>query len=1073
MACGRPVDESAPEERAPASYTPRHLAEKILTSRSALEGERKQVTVMFADVKGSVGLSEGIDPEEWHSVMDRFFAILSEGVHRFEGTINQFTGDGVMALFGAPIAHEDHAHRACHAALWLKDQLRAYADELKRTRGIAFAVRMGINSGEVIVGRIGDDLRMDYTAHGSTVGLADRLQKLADPGTVYLSEITAGLVSGFFRLRDLGTFELKGASAPTRVSELEGTGSVQTRLDLARSRGLSRFIGRDREVAVLQRALDRTLDGEGQAAAVVGEAGIGKSRLCFEMAEQCRARGIEVHHAHGVPYGRAIPLLPVVTLLRSRFGIVDGDSAASSRKKIAGTLLLRYERFKEHLPLLFEFLDVPDPERPVPDLDPDVRQQALVEVFAAVCTADGGEPAVILVEDLHWIDPGTEAFLSPLAEAVAETPTLLLVNYRPEYPGTILDKVKHEELRLRALDDEAIGGLLDDLLGPERGLRELSAQVQTNAAGNPFFVEEAIQSLIESGTLEGVRGALRLARPLDRLAIPPTVQAVIAARIDRLEEPIKEILQIAAVIGEKFDERLLGSVAERPDAELDAALRTLESAEFIYTSRLEPCCEYSFRHPLTQEVAYRTQLGDRRARIHGAVARTIEATCPENLEGCADLLAHHWEQAGDAVNTARWSLQAGSRHRARDVGESLGYYRKVLHVLEPVPDSPETLAMEATARAGILQAAAFVPVSSEELARVFEEGKAAALQSRDPRELAVLLTAFGTLQSSTGDADSALEHAKEAIRLAQKTDDPEFEASLLATVMFAYYAAGRLREGLDYAEGVDRRRGVEASREDPPGPDNFLSRGFRAMMLMHMGSPADAGRDLERSIQVGLGQGKTFSWMSGSLVDVALFTGDTRAALGHARTAVEGAEAYGSPFFTAAAYRALGAAHVLDERWDDAIEALENALGTIRETRTAMYLEGAILSNLAYARLGRGESDRAIASAEEAVASTQRIHARLGECLARWTLARVLVATRGTDGVEDVERHLDRLSVLIEETGATSYAPLLHLQRAEASRLVGNEARRDQELREAHRLFIDMGASAHADRVAGELSRSP
>src|SRR5215813_1536266 len=347
--CRKPLPEAAkpgpPPD--PRSYTPRHLAERILTSRSALEGERKQVTVLFADVKGSMDLGEKVDPEEWYRIMDRFFQILSVGVHRFEGTVDKFTGDGIMAIFGAPIAHEDHARRACYAALHLKEELRRYAEELKRTRELGFAVRMGLNSGEVVVGTIGDDLKMVYTAHGNTVGLGQRMEQLAAPDQVYLTENSAKLVSGFFRLRDLGPFELKGVSAPVRVYELEGVGALHTPLEVSRSRGFSRFVGRNAELASLEAALSRALDGNGQVVGIVGEPGVGKSRLCQEFVERCRSRGIAVYSGHGVSHGKAITYLPILELFRGFFGISERDDEKAAREKISGRMLALDETLRD------------------------------------------------------------------------------------------------------------------------------------------------------------------------------------------------------------------------------------------------------------------------------------------------------------------------------------------------------------------------------------------------------------------------------------------------------------------------------------------------------------------------------------------------------------------------------------------------------------------------------------------------------------------------------------------------------------------------------------------------------
>jgi class 3 adenylate cyclase len=384
----------------PLSYTPKHLAEKILTSRSALAGERKQVTVLFADLKGSMELAEQIDPEDWHRIMDRFFAILSEGIHRFEGTINQFTGDGIMALFGAPIAHEDHAQRACYAALHLGDGLRRYAQELKRERGLGFSVRMGLNSGEVVVGKIGDDLRMDYTAQGHTVGLAARMEDLAEPGTVFLTEATAALVSGYFRLEDLGRFTVKGVHEPLHVFGLQGVGALRTALERSRARGFSRFVGRADEMAALDAALDRAIGGNGQVVGVVADPGLGKSRLCFEFTERCRARGITVYEAHGVSHGKLIPFLPVLELFGAFFRITDEDSGQAAREKIAGRMLLLDESLGEVLSLVFDFMSVPDPERPLPPMEPEARQRQLYATVKRVVQARSRrEPGVVLLED--------------------------------------------------------------------------------------------------------------------------------------------------------------------------------------------------------------------------------------------------------------------------------------------------------------------------------------------------------------------------------------------------------------------------------------------------------------------------------------------------------------------------------------------------------------------------------------------------------------------------------------------------------------------------------------------------
>ena len=464
--CGASLSDPARsvQERDPRSYTPKHLADKILQSKSALEGERKQVTVLFADVKGSMELAEELDAEEWHALLDRFFKVLTDGVHRFEGTVNQYTGDGIMALFGAPLAHEDHAQRACFAALYLQDELRKSADELRRIEGHNFSVRIGLNSGTVVVGKIGDDLRMDYTAQGHTVGLAHRVEQIAAPDRINLTEHTAALVEGYFKLRDLGEFSLKGVRDPLRVHELEGLGAFRTRLDRSRERGFSQFVGRGREMGILEGSRDQALEANGQVIGVVGDAGVGKSRLCYEFVQSCRAKGIAVYEAHCPAHGKTVPFLPLLELLREYFGLSDRDGDAEARQKIAGTALLLDEAFREMLPLLFDFLGVPDPEQPAPSIEAEGRQRQLFAfVRRLVQVRSEREPGILFVDDLHWIDPASDAFLAQIVEAVSGTRTLLLVNFRPEYHADWMSKSLYQQLPLVPLGPEAIQQLLENL----------------------------------------------------------------------------------------------------------------------------------------------------------------------------------------------------------------------------------------------------------------------------------------------------------------------------------------------------------------------------------------------------------------------------------------------------------------------------------------------------------------------------------------------------------------------------------------------------------------------------------
>src|SRR6266542_2368943 len=768
--CGAALAPAAPAQ-APRTYTPKHLAEKILTSRSAVEGERKQVTILFADVRGSTELASELDPEEWHRIMDRFFQILAEGVHRFEGTVNEYRGDGIMALFGAPIAHEDHAQRACYAALHLRDVLRRYADELRIGKGISFAVRMGLNSGEVVVGIIGDDLRMDYTALGHTANLAARMEQIAEPGRIYLAEATAQICQGFFALRDLGRHEVRGLSQPVGVFELKDVGRMRTRLEVSRARGFSKFVGRQSEIAALEAALGRAMAGNAQIVGVVADAGTGKSRLCYEFAERCRSNGLAVYEAHAVAHGKAIPFLTLLELLRGYFGIGQQDPALAAREKIAGKVLLLEPELTEALPLLFDLLGVSDPERPTPQMDPEARQRQLFAAIRRLAHAQSRrEPTVSLIEDLHWIDRGSEAFLENLVEALPGTRSLLVVNFRPEYHAAWMQRSYYQQLPLTPLTSEAINALLRDLVGADASVRTLPDLIRERTGGNPFFIEEVVQALVEDGSLVGVKGAYKLVKPIEKVAVPPTVQAVLAARIDRLESREKHLLQTAAVIGKEFPEPVLKHIAELSEAELPESLDKLTAAEFIYEEALYPQAEYAFKHPLTQEVAYHTQLADHRARLHSSVARAVQALYPDKLDERAALIANHLEQAGEAFDAARWHARAAQWAGTHDRAAALRHGQRVRKLLGPMIDSQEVIALALASHAQILNLFWILGVSEEEAAIVFGEGKTLASEAGDVRMLASLNSGYAGLRLAHG-AEDHLDYAREAVRLADECGD--------------------------------------------------------------------------------------------------------------------------------------------------------------------------------------------------------------------------------------------------------------------------------------------------------------
>ncbi len=1071
---------SAAPERSPGAYTPKHLADRILQSRSALEGERKQVTVLFADVKGSMELASQLDPEEWHGILERFFEILSEGVHRYEGTVNQYTGDGIMALFGAPIAHEDHAQRACYAALHLRDAVRAHANEVRVRHGVPFGVRIGLNSGEVVVGRIGDDLRMDYTAQGHVVGLAQRMESLAESGHICLSEHTARLVEGYLDVRALGRTQPKGASEPVGLYDLVGVGAFRTRLDRSRARGLSAFVGRDRDMEVLEAALERARSAGGQVVGVAAEAGTGKSRLCAEFLDRCRARGIPVLEARGVAHGKSIPMLPMLELWRAFYGITEADAPEAARAKVAGRLLLMDESFRETLPLVFDLLGIQDPEKPTPAIDPEHRQKRL-HAFMKRLSRDPsfGGTRVTLLEDLHWFDGASDSFLETIVESQPATRDLMLLNFRPEYRAGWMQRSFYQHLPLQPLGPDATRELLHDQLGEHGSVAALHELVLERTKGNPFFVEEVVQSLVESGRLSGERGAYRLTVPVEALEVPATVQAVLAARIDRLPEREKEVLQTAAVIGKTFGEAVLrevaSSVATIGDAELDAAVSALVAAEFFYEASLYPRREYSFKHPLTQEVAQGSQLRERKARVHAAVAQALERA-PSGLDESAAEIAHHWDEAGEAARAARWHRRAAEWAGRSDPRESLRHWQRVRELAPAVEDERERTALALEACQKLLSIGWRMGGSEAEFAEVFQESRRLAERSGDRAALARLVGTYASVRVQlTGSVSEFLRYLEEADQIASECGDRALRAALGSLMAFAHQMEGDCDLALAWSARVFELIGSEHDL----GRDIFGfspragARQARGLALIYFGRLEEAQihiRDAEREAEAS-GDLEVRIWIHSLPVLLARARGAEKSAVEHARRGVELAEKHGVESSRVGAYQALATALLLDGNPAAALEVFEQSdLIAIGRSTNRTYFPQMLVS-IAETQLALGRSAESVASAREAIGVAFAGGCSCLEGEAQLALARALLATDAVAHRAEIEAALDRARELVRSTGTRLLTPQILELSARLAAALGEPASAERLLREALELYRQIGATGHAARLDARLAR--
>jgi len=1057
--------------RSPRDYTPAHLADKILQSQSVLRGERKTVSVLFADVRRSTELAKSLDPEDWHAILDRFFQILADGVHRFEGTVNQYTGDGIMALFGAPIAHEDHALRACYASLHLLDALRVYAREVKREHGVDFAVRLGLNAGEVVVGKIGDDLRMDYTAQGATVHLASRMQELAEAGTAYLAPEIAALVEGWFELEDLGEFRVRGADAPVPVRALLGLGGVKSRFDVSRARGLVRFVGRETEMRTLDAALERAFEGNGQVVGVVAEAGTGKSRLCFEFAERCRARGLRVVEGRCVAHGKNLPLHPVLEVVRAYFGVTEHDDARGAREKIAGRMLLIDESYREVLPVLFEFLGVPDPQRPAPTLSPEARQRQLFSVLRRL-TREGPEPGIpvgiVLFEDLHWIDAGSETWLEEWVDAVVGAPTLLVANFRPEYRADWMQRAHYQQLALAPLSADAIRELILDLLGSDESTEGLAERIHAHTAGNPFFAEEVVQTLIESGQLEGSRGAYRLVTPVERLEVPARVNDLLAARIDRLAEREKRLLQIASVIGKDFEEPLLEAVAELPSRELTDSLAILRSGEFVREQAMYPVAEYTFKHPLTQQVALDSLLRDRRREIHTAVAGAIEARGGD-LEERAPLLAHHWEEAGEPLTAAGWHLRAAYWIGPSDVSEMERHARAVLALLcdrEEIEGATHLLARTAA----LLLNMGWRIGMDDGGKSLYEDGRRWARAAGDGEIEARLAGSYAATLCVAGEIDLSLSVGAEFVAIAHRMQDPD-----LIVVSEAWMSYPTLHLGETESSELRIRAAIERGEQSPELGVAFLGSSLTGLLYQWLvnieirSKPwPEAQRTRDRGLAWARERGELENEMFLLMVssDGLLLAGERERALAEGRQALARAEESGSPLGRCASRRSLARALVANGDPDAGISVLEEARAESLERRIDLEYEASYPAILAEAELRRGHLAEALARAEEAVALVERRRTAMFRPEILETLARCQIAG---DDLDAAAASLDRMESEAERLRYPNFAPRATWLRADLAGRRGDAAARRALLHGARDGFIERGMPANAERVQLEL----
>jgi adenylate cyclase len=1008
--CGALLDSAA---------SPPLNSNQLLRALSVSGGEYKRLTVLFADIRNSTSLIDSLgDPELAMRRLEPVLALMKEAVHRYDGIVNKVQGDGVMALFGAPKPHEDHAVRGCLAALAMQDAVAKLGDP-------GVQIRVGLNTGEVVVQVVENSIYQTYDAAGVNVHLANRMEQMADEGSILITAHTYAAARQFVEVAPLGIQAVRGISTPVEVFKLTGLLNAPASGVFRSEKRLTSLIGRSDELAALELEFTHAVNGDGRVIGIVGEAGLGKSRICFEFAEACRRRSIRVQEARVLSHGRATPFQPVLELLRDVLSIRPNDKAEVSRQRVTAQLRKR-GNFSESLPLVLDFLGLQDAAQPPSKQDATARKhQLLAFVRQLIRSRPADETVLVVVEDLHWIDQASDEFVDAMVDAVVGTKTLLLLNFRPGYTAPWMQRSHYRQIALEPLAVTDSGELLKGLLGDDPSLALLARNIVERAQGNPFFLEELVHSLAERGDFEGEHGAYLLKAGIDEVPLPPNVQAVLSARIDQLEESSRQILQTAAVIGREVPLPILQRVAGLSADQVAEALRQLRRAELLYELPRPSPGDHAFRHPLIQEVAYRSLLQGRRSGLHREVANALENEFAARLDEYSALVAFHLEQAGDLLPAVQALARSAMWIGAKDPSQAMRSWVKARELLIVQPRSEKADFLRMMACGQIVSFGWREGLPAEEAKPLFEEADGIAQEMKNKRASSLLHAGFGRILAVGGSADDYVAKVKEALALAREAHDSGLEAMLKGGLAQALRYSGRLNEALEAnIEATGRAHELSDWDRKVLGFDiePWLT-AMRGQLLIMLGRSDEARAFLDRVIQMDPNDINVSDHVVPSLsyVDLAWVEHDVHLAEQHAERAFSLAVRSGNPYLRTYATACRGLAHIVAGRAGAAIEDLTAAIDFARRRKAGLEYEPKMLADLANAYLLKGDLGTALRAADEAIAVCVARHARATEALARIIRAQALLAS----GAEGVEGELGRAKALVAATGAKIYEPLI------------------------------------------------
>ncbi|MEO6024549.1 MAG: AAA family ATPase [Burkholderiales bacterium] len=1047
-----------------------------------MDGELKLITVLFADMKGSLEAIAHSDPEEVTAILDPVVVQMKEAVHRYGGTVNRVMGDGIMALFGAPLSLEDHAMRACYAALAMQASVAGHRDEARRKYGVEVQIRVGINSGDTLVRTIEHDVSREYAAVGVTTHLAARMEQLALPGTIRITAETLRLAEGYIEVKALGPIPVKGLPDPIEVYELTGAGKARTRLQAGAVRGLTKFAGRSAELTQMFTALEQAHAGQGQIVALVGEPGVGKSRLAWEFIHSQRSQGFLILESASVSHGKASAYRPVIELLKTYFQIEDRDDGRRMREKATGKLLTLDETFKPHLVPLLALLDIPVDDEKWKPLDPVQKRMRTLDACKRLILREAQvQPLVLVFEDLHWIDGESQALLDALVESLPTAQLLLLVNFRPEYLSPWSNKTYYTQLRIDPLTGENAEELLHTLLGTDLSVQPLADLLIERTEGNPLYLEESVRALVETAALQGGRGAYRLTAPLTSIQVPATVQAILAARIDRLTADDKHLLQDTAVIGKDVPYTLLQAIEELPEEVLRQRLATLQAAEFVYEKNLFPDLEYTFKHALTHEVAYGSVLQERRKALHARIMASIERLYADRLAEQIERLAHHalrgevWDKALSYLRQASEKALGRSANR-----EAWSHLEQAIAVVPHLPQSKATLEQAVDLRLAVRTCLG--PLG--EFARVLELGRDAellAIALEDSRREALVHCSVSVALSLMGRSAEAIDHGERALVIAETLQEPTLRIIARYSLGLPHFHLGAYRTAIDFFQrdvGLEPEQiparllqpwGAEVFQEALTRASYSISQSTAAICFAELGEFGQAMLHTERAVKFAQTLDSLYLRAMADACSGSshLRKGDTQKALYLVQRWLQTYAAADVPLPQLIMAARVGEVFNVSGQLDDALALLERAW-QFAESKNILAFGQQVLAFLGDAYGHAGRIDEAVMAGQRALNLARKLGQRGDEARTLYLLGNIYTY-RASANVRQVRDSYQQALALAHELDMRPLEAQCHFALGELAKKAGEPRGAQEQFSAALSMFRDMGMQSWLAKAEAAL----